>query len=70
MLRITSLNWAQQLHPELPENLKRLAWLELDSQEGKDYWEAMELCGKYAEANHELIHESVIGALGWAYWVL
>ena len=24
----------------------------------------MELCGKYAEANHELIHESVIGALG------
>jgi tRNA-splicing ligase RtcB (3'-phosphate/5'-hydroxy nucleic acid ligase) len=55
---------AQQLHPELPENLKRLAWLELDSQEGKDYWEAMELCGKYAEANHELIHESVIGALG------
>lgn len=64
MLRITSLNWAQQLHPELPENLKRLAWLELDSQEGKDYWEAMELCGKYAEANHELIHESVIGALG------
>jgi len=41
-----------------------LAWLELDSQEGKDYWEAMELCGKYAEANHELIHESVIGALG------
>lgn len=55
---------AQQLHPELPENLKRLAWLELDSQEGKDYWEAMELCGEYAEANHELIHESVIGALG------
>lgn len=52
------------LHPELPENLKRLSWLELDSEEGKDYWEAMELCGRYAAANHELIHKHVIAALG------
>lgn len=52
------------LHPELPDNLKRLAWLELDSQEGQDYWEAMELCGRYAAANHELIHRHIVEALG------
>lgn len=51
---------AQKLHPFLPENLKRLAWLDLDSQEGQDYWRAMELMGKYASANHALIHESIV----------
>lgn len=54
---------AQDLHPDLPEELKHLAWLELDSQEGQDYWDAMELCGRYASANHQLIHEHVLNAL-------
>ena len=43
--------------------LETTLWLELDSEEGKDYWEAMELCGRYAAANHELIHKHVIAAL-------
>lgn len=55
---------ALQLHPGLPDNLKRLAWLELDSREGQDYWDAMELCGRYAAANHELIHKYVLKFLG------
>src|SRR5665213_3130715 len=29
--------------PDLPSELKRLAWLSLDSQEGQEYWNAMEL---------------------------
>lgn len=57
-------NLAQYLHPDLPDNLKRLAWLELDSKEGQDYWDAMELCGRYAAANHELIHKHVLKYLG------
>ena len=36
--------------------LKQLAWLDLDSAEGQEYWEAMNLMGAYASANHELIH--------------
>ena len=55
---------AQKLHPELPRELSRLAWLDLDSAEGQEYWQAMELMGRYAAANHELIHRCVLGALG------
>src|SRR5262249_42607997 len=44
---------------DLPNELKRLAWLSLDSQEGREYWEAMELMGRYAAANHALIHRHI-----------
>jgi len=50
--------------PDLPSELKRLAWLSLDSQEGQEYWEAMELMGRYAAANHALIHKHVAANLG------
>ena len=45
--------------PDLPSELKRLAWLSLDSQEGQEYWNAMELMGRYAAANHACIHRHV-----------
>jgi tRNA-splicing ligase RtcB len=50
--------------PDLPSELKRLAWLSLDSQEGREYWAAMELMGRYAAANHSLIHKHVAANLG------
>ena len=50
--------------PELPGELKRLAWLSLDSQEGKEYWAAMELMGQYAAANHACIHQHIAENLG------
>jgi tRNA-splicing ligase RtcB len=50
--------------PALPSELKRLAWLSLNSQEGQEYWAAMELMGRYAAANHALIHEHVAENLG------
>jgi tRNA-splicing ligase RtcB len=50
--------------PDLPSELKRLAWLSMDSQEGQEYWAAMELMGRYAAANHALIHEHVAANLG------
>src|SRR6267378_3942238 len=49
---------------DLPSELKRLAWLSLDSQEGQEYWAAMELMGRYAAANHACIHEHVAENLG------
>lgn len=55
---------AMSLHPELPQELRHLAWLELDSKEGQAYWKAMELCGEYAAANHELIHRHILERLG------
>ena len=47
---------AIERHPELPKEHKHLAWLSLDSAEGQEYWAAMELMGRYAAANHALIH--------------
>lgn len=55
---------AKELHPELPPELARLAWLDLDDESGQEYWAAMELMGKYAAANHEVIHREVARALG------
>jgi tRNA-splicing ligase RtcB len=50
--------------PNLPRELKRLAWLSLDSAAGQEYWAAMELMGRYAAANHALIHRHIAANLG------
>lgn len=55
---------ASRRHPELPRQLQRLAWLDLKSEDGQAYWAAMSLMGRYAAANHELIHRFVVGHLG------
>src|SRR5690606_32600761 len=55
---------AMSKQPELPSELRRLAWLDLDSSEGQEYWAAMNLMGRYAAANHELIHKRVARAIG------
>lgn len=55
---------AESLHPHLPPQYKRLAWLSLDKGEGQEYWAAMELMGRYASANHHLIHEGMLKSLG------
>ena len=55
---------AVRKHPELPKELSRLAWLSLDSAEGQEYWAAMELMGRYAAANHALIHKHIAANLG------
>lgn len=51
---------AKKLHPELEGHARNLAWLQLDREEGVEYWAAMELMGKYASANHHLIHEAIV----------
>jgi tRNA-splicing ligase RtcB len=55
---------AMSLHPELPPELKRLAWLERDSDPGREYWFAMNLMGQYASANHAMIHQKIARTLG------
>ncbi len=54
---------AAKMHPELPKELTHLAWLGMDSAEGREYWQAMELMGRYAAANHKLIHRYIAGNL-------
>ncbi len=47
----------------LPKLAKHLAWLPLDTQEGIEYWNAMQLAGDYASACHQIIHDKVAKAL-------
>ena len=43
----------------LPKEAKHLAWLSLDTQEGMEYWLAMNLAGDYASACHHTIHKKI-----------
>lgn len=55
---------AMQLHPRLDKAVRHLAWLDLDADAGREYWLAMELAGRFASANHAVIHQRVAAAVG------
>ncbi len=42
---------------KLPHEARHLAWLDLDTELGQEYWLAMNLAGEYASACHHQIHE-------------
>jgi tRNA-splicing ligase RtcB len=55
---------AMQAHPDLDAQHRHLAWLDMDSQAGREYWDAMNLMGRYASANHACIHRHIAKNLG------
>jgi tRNA-splicing ligase RtcB len=55
---------ATRLHPSLDASMRHLAWLPLDGEVGQEYWLAMELAGRFASANHFVIHHRVARAAG------
>ena len=55
---------AQAAHADLPRELIHLAWLDLNSEDGAEYWAAMNLMGDYAAANHCCIHRTLAKNLG------
>lgn len=50
--------------PKKHAHYGRLAWLDLDTEAGREYWAAMNLMGDYASANHDVIHRLVTKLLG------
>lgn len=48
----------------LPKEAKHLAWLNLDSELGQEYWIAMNLAGDYASACHRHIYQRISKAMG------
>lgn len=48
----------------LPKNVQHLAWLDLNTHDGQEYWLAMNLAGDYANACHDDIHRRLAKALG------
>lgn len=49
---------------KLPKALQALAWLPMSSPKGQEYWLSMQLAGRYASANHHVIHRSLAKRLG------
>lgn len=49
---------------KLPREAQNLAYLDLNSAEGQEYWMAMNLAGDYASACHEVIHDRLTKAIG------
>jgi tRNA-splicing ligase RtcB (3'-phosphate/5'-hydroxy nucleic acid ligase) len=48
----------------LPNEAANLAWLNLDEEEGVEYWQAMNLAGDYAAACHHVMHSKIANQLG------
>lgn len=49
---------------KLPYEARQLAYLDLQSEAGIEYWLAMNLAGDYAAACHTIIHQKIAKALG------
>ena len=49
---------------KLPQEAANLAYLDMNSAEGQEYWLAMNLAGDYASACHEIIHQRLTKAIG------
>jgi len=48
----------------LPKGAKHLAWLDLNSPEGAEYWQLMKFAVRYAKASHEVMHYRISKAMG------
>ncbi len=60
----TYSNIARQNIPAQHRHFDRLAWLDMKSSAGREYFAAMNLMGDYAAANHAVIHRLVTQLLG------
>jgi tRNA-splicing ligase RtcB (3'-phosphate/5'-hydroxy nucleic acid ligase) len=55
---------AEERRTGLEGEAKKLAWLELSSEEGQEYWLSMGLAGRFAAANHAVIHDRLARKIG------
>jgi len=54
---------AERFRKELsPKTLKQNAWISADTEEGRDYWAALQLIRKWTKANHNAIHQATVEA--------
>lgn len=47
-----------------PDTLKQNAWIPLDSEEGAEYWDALEIAHDWTRANHDSLHDAVLNQVG------
>ena len=49
---------------QLPYNMRHLGWLDLEEDNGREYWMSMNYAGDYAKACHDQIHKNVSRSMG------
>ena len=42
-----------------PETLKQNAWIPFDTEEGQNYWDALQVIRQWTKTNHEVLHNTV-----------
>ena len=47
-----------------PNTLKRNAWIPYDTDEGKSYWEALQIVRDWTKLNHTTIHDATLSGVG------
>ncbi len=64
MLYDKGMKTAERFRKELsPETLPVNAWIPFETEEGQNYWEALQIIRKWTKLNHESIHEAVLNEL-------
>ncbi|NER17356.1 RtcB family protein [Spongiivirga citrea] len=46
-----------------PKTLKQNAWIPFETEEGKSYWEALQVIRQWTKTNHEVIHNATLKRL-------
>ncbi|WP_340199381.1 RtcB family protein [Ascidiimonas sp. W6] len=64
---------AEQFRKERsPRTLKQNAWIPFDTDEGQEYWQALQLIRQWTKVNHEIIHNATAKAFASSvkdrYW--
>ncbi len=55
---------AEQFRKEIsPKTLKQNAWIPFETEEGKNYWGALQTIRKWTKLNHECIHNATLNVL-------
>ncbi len=47
-----------------PNTLNKNAWIPFDTEEGQEYWKALQIVRKWTKKNHECIHDATLEKLG------
>lgn len=56
---------AEKFRRELsPETLRQNAWIPFETEEGQQYWEALQIIRKWTKKNHEVLHDATLEMLG------
>lgn len=46
-----------------PKTLKKNAWIPYDTEDGKQYWEALQIVREWTKLNHQVIHDMTVQGL-------